>query len=51
MATESQRTPEDDRSREKAREAVEDAVLQMLEAGFTPTEVKAEVDYAIETAE
>lgn len=37
--------------REGARTALEDAVWKMLEAGYTPEQVRGEVDYAIEDAE
>jgi DNA-binding transcriptional regulator YhcF (GntR family) len=38
-------------ARERARTALEDAVYRMLEAGFSADEVKAECEYAIESAE
>jgi hypothetical protein len=40
-----------DDDRERAREALEDAVYRCLEAGMTPEAVVAEVQYAIKTAE
>lgn len=41
----------DERTRERVRMEVEDAVLRALEAGFTPDEIREEVNYAIESAE
>jgi predicted RNase H-like HicB family nuclease len=40
-----------ERDKERVRETIEDAVAQALEAGFTPEEVMAEAQYAIETHE
>ena len=43
MATEQQR--------ERAREAVEEAVNRMLEAGFSKDEIRDEFEYALENAD
>lgn len=51
MTAETQRHSNDDRSREKTRQAVEDSVREMIEAGFSADEVKAEVEYTLEKAE
>jgi hypothetical protein len=37
--------------KDRAREALEDAVMRAREAGMTADEVKTEVDYALETFE
>jgi N-acetylglucosamine kinase-like BadF-type ATPase len=37
--------------KERARMEIEDAVYRALEAGMTAQEIKAEVDYALESAD
>jgi hypothetical protein len=41
----------DEQKREKARTALQDGVYQMIEAGYSATEVEEEVKYALEDAE
>jgi DNA invertase Pin-like site-specific DNA recombinase len=42
---------EQEQVRERVREGIEDAVARALEAGFSAEEVRAEVQYAIESYE
>lgn len=39
----------DEQTKERLRMELEDAVVRALEAGMTETEVRTEVDYAIES--
>lgn len=41
----------DEQKKERIREAIEDAVARALETGWSPEEVLAEVQYAIESYE
>lgn len=38
-----------DQEREKARTALEDAVYRALDAGMTPTEIRDDVTYLLDT--